>query len=41
MNTYIPEQGHIVWKQFSPQTGHEQAGQRLALTVSPTSRPLY
>lgn len=32
---YAPERGDIVWLEFSPQTGHEQAGHRLALTVSP------
>ncbi|MFO7979889.1 MAG: endoribonuclease MazF [Candidatus Aminicenantes bacterium] len=32
---YIPERGDIVWLEFNPQTGHEQAGHRPALTVSP------
>lgn len=32
---YSPDRGDIVWLQFSPQVGHEQAGQRPALTISP------
>jgi len=32
---YTPERGDIVWLQFDPQTGHEQAGRRPALVVSP------
>jgi len=32
---YVPGRGHIVWLQFSPQAGHEQAGRRPALVVSP------
>ncbi len=32
---YIPERGDIVWLQFNPQAGHEQADQRPALVVSP------
>jgi mRNA interferase MazF len=32
---YIPERGDIVWLQFNPQAGHEQAGMRPALVVSP------
>ncbi len=33
---YIPEAGDIVWLQFNPQAGHEQAGHRPALVVSPS-----
>lgn len=33
--TYIPERGDIVWLEFSPQAGHEQAGHRPAFVVSP------
>lgn len=33
--SYIPEAGDIVWLQFNPQAGHEQAGHRPALVVSP------
>jgi len=32
---YVPERGDIVWLQFAPQAGHEQAGRRPALVVSP------
>lgn len=32
-----PERGELVWLGFSPQAGHEQAGRRPALVVSPAS----
>jgi len=32
---YIPERGDIVWLDFTPQAGHEQAGHRPALVLSP------
>ncbi len=32
---YVPERGDIVWVQFNPQAGHEQAGRTPALVVSP------
>ncbi|MBI5485282.1 MAG: endoribonuclease MazF [Deltaproteobacteria bacterium] len=32
---YIPERGDIVWLTFTPQAGHEQAGRRPALVLSP------
>lgn len=32
---YIPDSGDIVWIMFNPQAGHEQAGQRPALVLSP------
>lgn len=32
---YIPEAGDIVWLHFTPQAGHEQAGHRPALVLSP------
>ena len=32
---YIPEAGDIVWLQFDPQAGHEQAGHRPALVLTP------
>jgi len=32
---YVPQRGDIVWIQFNPQAGHEQAGHRPALVVSP------
>ena len=31
-----PERGDLVWIDFTPQTGHEQAGHRPALVVSPS-----
>jgi mRNA interferase MazF len=34
---YIPEAGDVVWLHFTPQAGHEQAGHRPALVVSPAS----
>jgi len=35
--SYVPDAGHVVWLAFDPQAGHEQAGHRLALVVSPAS----
>ncbi len=32
---YVPERGDIVWLTFTPQAGHEQAGRRPALVLSP------
>jgi len=32
---YIPDRGDIVWITFNPQAGHEQAGRRPALVLSP------
>ncbi len=32
---YVPDAGDIVWLQFNPQAGHEQAGHRPALVLSP------
>jgi mRNA interferase MazF len=34
VSNYIPEQGDIVWLEFDPQAGHEQAGHRPAITLS-------
>jgi len=34
---YLPEAGDIVWLSFTPQAGHEQAGHRPALVVSPAA----
>ena len=33
----VPEAGDIIWLQFDPQAGHEQAGHRPALVLSPSS----
>jgi mRNA interferase MazF len=35
VSAYVPEAGDIVWLQFDPQAGHEQAGHRPALVLSP------
>ena len=32
---YIPDRGDAVWLTFDPQAGHEQAGRRPAVVVSP------
>lgn len=34
---YVPEAGDILWLHFNPQAGHEQAGHRPALVVSPSA----
>lgn len=31
----VPERGDVVWLDFTPQAGHEQAGRRPALVLSP------
>jgi mRNA interferase MazF len=33
--TYTPERGDVVWLAFDPQAGHEQAGVRPAVVLSP------
>jgi mRNA interferase MazF len=33
----IPDAGDLVWVNFNPQAGHEQAGRRPALVLSPGS----
>jgi mRNA interferase MazF len=35
--SYVPDSGDIVWLQFNPQAGHEQAGHRPAVVLSPAS----
>lgn len=32
---YVPDRGDAVWLTFDPQAGHEQAGRRPAVVVSP------
>ncbi len=32
---YVPERGDAVWINFNPQAGHEQAGRRPAVILSP------
>ena len=34
---YAPERGDVVWLSFDPQAGHEQAGHRPALVLSPAA----
>jgi mRNA interferase MazF len=34
---YLPNRGDIVWVTFNPQAGHEQAGRRPALVLSPAA----
>ena len=34
---YVPDPGDIVWISFDPQTGHEQAGHRPAVVLSPAA----
>lgn len=34
---FVPEAGDIVWLHFDPQAGHEQAGRRPALVLSPAA----
>jgi mRNA interferase MazF len=35
MAAYVPARGDIVWLTFTPQAGHEQAGRRPAIVLSP------
>ncbi len=35
--SYVPDSGDIVWLDFTPQAGHEQAGHRPALVLSPAA----
>lgn len=37
MAGYVPSRGDLIWLQFNPQAGHEQAGHRPALVISPSS----
>jgi mRNA interferase MazF len=34
---YVPERGDVIWLHFDPQAGHEQAGKRPALVLSPSA----
>ena len=34
---YVPDAGDIVWISFDPQRGHEQAGHRPAVVLSPAA----
>jgi len=33
---YVPDAGDIVWVNFDPQAGHEQAGHRPAVVLTPS-----
>ena len=35
--SYVPDRGDAIWLEFNPQAGHEQAGRRPALVLSPRS----
>ena len=35
--SYVPDAGDIVWISFDPQAGHEQAGHRPAVVLSPAA----
>jgi mRNA interferase MazF len=37
VRAYVPERGEVVWLTFTPQAGHEQAGRRPALVLSPAA----
>ncbi len=34
---YIPERGDVIWITLNPQAGHEQAGRRPAVVLSPAA----
>lgn len=34
---YVPDQGHAIWLTFDPQAGHEQAGRRPAIVLTPAA----
>jgi mRNA interferase MazF len=34
---YVPNAGDVVWLNFTPQSGHEQAGHRPALVLTPAA----
>ena len=35
--SYDPDQGDVIWIMLNPQSGHEQAGHRPAIVLSPKS----
>ena len=35
--TYVPQRGDVVWITLNPQAGHEQAGRRPAVILSPAA----
>lgn len=34
VGSYVPDEGDLIWLDFDPRTGHEQAGRRPALVLS-------
>jgi len=34
---FVPDRGDLIWLTFNPQAGHEQAGRRPALVLSPAA----
>jgi mRNA interferase MazF len=36
-SAYVPDTGEMVWLEFDPKPGHEQAGHRPALVISPAN----
>ena len=34
---FVPDRGHIIWLDFDPQSGHEQAGRRPVFVLSPAA----
>lgn len=36
-DAYVPERGDLIWLDFTPHSGHEQAGRRPAIVLSPRS----
>jgi mRNA interferase MazF len=36
-DTWVPERGDVIWLEFDPQAGREQAGRRPAVVLSPAS----
>ncbi len=37
MARWVPDRGDIIWLEFDPQAGHEQAGHRPALVLTPAA----
>ena len=37
MSDYIPDVGDVIWLNFTPQAGHEQAGYRPAVVLTPAA----
>lgn len=36
-NNYVPDRGDVIWISLNPQAGHEQAGRRPVLVLSPVA----